>query len=92
MADLGGNRAMVEAIWRRQCGTWERSDAACVQAFLAECVARNLDPQDGLNWVIEHRVALPNAEAVADAALRWVNEHTSTGSPILGIGAEQEQG
>ncbi|OKO93548.1 hypothetical protein RA955_11325 [Geobacillus proteiniphilus] len=28
----------IEAIWRRQCGAWERSDAACVQSFLVECL------------------------------------------------------
>lgn len=35
----------IEAIWRRQCGAWERSDAACVQSFLVECLQHDLDPQ-----------------------------------------------
>ncbi|AGT32005.1 hypothetical protein M493_08650 [Geobacillus genomosp. 3] len=80
----------IEAIWRRQCGTWEKSDAACIQSFLAECLHRHLDPQDALNWLIEHRTALPDGDAVVSEALRWVNEHTSTGSPVSGIGAERE--
>ncbi|KDE48798.1 hypothetical protein [Geobacillus sp. CAMR5420] len=81
----------IEAIWRRQCGAWEWSDAACVQSFLVECLQHNLDPQDGLNWIIEHRTQLSDADAVVDAALRWVNEHTSTGFPVSGIGAEQQE-
>jgi len=35
-----------------------------------------------MNWIQQHRDKIPNWSAVSDTTREWVNEHTSTGSPV----------
>ncbi|HWO95068.1 MAG TPA: hypothetical protein VNM45_01695 [Bacillus sp. (in: firmicutes)] len=74
----------MEEIWRTTCGSWENCNESTVQSFLSECQEHNLDPQFCMSWVEQHRDQIPNWSAVSNTTLEWMNQHTSTGSPISG--------
>ncbi|WP_027409756.1 hypothetical protein [Anoxybacteroides tepidamans] len=76
----------MERIWRNTCGTWENCNVSNVQSFLSECFEHNIDPQYCMDWITQHTNEIPNASAILDEAQEWVNEHTSTGSPLSGRG------
>ncbi|RFU63560.1 hypothetical protein D0469_19725 [Peribacillus saganii] len=78
----------MEDIWRITCVSWEDCNENNVRSFLSKCDDENIDPQFCLNWIQQHKGKIPNAPLIIDTALNWVNEHTSTGSPISG--SEQE--
>lgn len=42
----------------------------------------NIDPQYCMSWVEQHKAQIPEWDAVSKISLDWVNQHTSTGSPI----------
>jgi hypothetical protein len=73
----------MENIWRKTCGSWENCNESTVQSFLSQCQEHNIDPQFCMSWVEQYRNQIPNWSAVSDTTLKWVNQHTSTGSPIL---------
>ena len=81
----------MEEIWRSTCGTWENCNASTVQSFLSECEQNSIDPQFCMSWIQEHANMIPNWSNIADMTREWVVEHTSTGSPISGIGNETSQ-
>ncbi|KOP70785.1 hypothetical protein [Priestia megaterium] len=72
----------MESFWRTTCGTWENCNESTVQAFLSQCEQHSIDPQFCMNWIQQHRDKIPNWSTVSDTTREWVNEHTSTGSPV----------
>lgn len=74
----------MERIWSETCGSWENCTEENIQSFLAQCGEKSIDPQYCMSWVEKHRDQIPNWSAVSKVSLDWVNEHTSTGSPING--------
>ncbi|MDQ0220622.1 hypothetical protein ELQ35_05765 [Peribacillus cavernae] len=72
----------MEEIWRTTCGTWQNCNETTVQSFLSKCEESNFDPQFCMTWIQHHSDKIPNWSAVADTTQEWVNQHTSTGSPI----------
>lgn len=73
----------MEDVWRRTCGTWENCNETTVQAFLSACEQHSIDPQFCMSWIQQHSDKIPNWSSVSDTAREWVNDHTSTGSPIV---------
>ncbi|MGN7402897.1 hypothetical protein ACTHO0_23870 [Cytobacillus praedii] len=74
----------MERIWGETCGSWENCTEENIQSFLAQCQEKSIDPQYCMSWVEQHSNQIPNWSAVSKVSLDWVNEHTSTGSPING--------
>lgn len=72
----------MERIWKETCGSWENCTEENIQAFLAQCEEKSIDPQYCMSWVEQHSSQIPNWSAVSKESLEWINEHTSTGSPI----------
>lgn len=72
----------MENIWRTTCGSWENCNKSTVQSFLSQCEQHNIDPQFCMNWIQQHSDQIPNWSTVSDTTREWVNQHTSTGSPI----------
>jgi hypothetical protein len=72
----------MENIWSKTCGSWENCNQSTIQSFLSECDEHNIDPQFCMSWVEQHRDRIPGWQEVSETSLEWVNEHTSTGSPI----------
>ncbi|MFP3123908.1 hypothetical protein OH784_14370 [Ectobacillus funiculus] len=72
----------MENIWRTTCGSWENCNESTVQSFLSQCEQHNIDPQFCMSWIQQHSEQIPNWSAVSDTTREWVNQHTSTGSPI----------
>ncbi|MDQ0229850.1 hypothetical protein [Metabacillus malikii] len=74
----------MEQIWNETCGSWENCTEQNVQKFLSHCYERSIDPQYCMSWVEQHRDKIPNWSSVSKESLEWINEHSSTGSPISG--------
>lgn len=74
----------MERIWAETCGSWENCTEQNIQSFLEQCSEKSIDPQYCMSWVEQHRNKIPNWSAVSKVSLDWVNDHTSTGSPING--------
>jgi hypothetical protein len=72
----------MEDIWRKTCGTWQNCNETTVESFLSQCLEHNIDPQFCMSWITQHSDQIPNRSAVLDQTREWVNQHTSTGSPI----------
>jgi hypothetical protein len=75
----------MEDIWHETCGTWKNCNESNVESFLSKCLEHNIDPQYCMNWITQHSDQIPNQSAVLDKAREWVNQHTSTGSPISAL-------
>jgi hypothetical protein len=69
-------------IWSSTCGSWENCNVHNVQSFLSECHNENIDPQYCRDWIQQHNESIPDWSAVSEITQDWVNQHTSTGSPI----------
>ncbi|WP_088105867.1 hypothetical protein [Halalkalibacter urbisdiaboli] len=74
----------MERLWENTCGSWENCTETTIQSFLAQCRESSIDPQYCMGWVEQHSEQIPDWPAVSKVSLDWVNEHTSTGSPING--------
>ncbi|WP_408008514.1 hypothetical protein ACJROX_28360 [Pseudalkalibacillus sp. A8] len=72
----------MEDIWRTSCRTWQNCNVSNVLSFLSQCQEHNIDPQFCMSWVEQHSDKIPNWQEVSNSTLNWINEHTSTGSPI----------
>ena len=72
----------MEHIWIETCGSWENCNEENIQSFLSQCQEKSIDPQYCMSWVEQHSDQVPNWSAISKVSLEWVNEHTSTGSPI----------
>ncbi len=72
----------LENIWINTCGSWQNCTETTIQSFLAHCQDNNIDPQYCMGWVEEHKSRIPDWPSVSKVSLDWVNQHTSTGSPI----------
>jgi hypothetical protein len=72
----------LENIWTNTCGSWQNCTETTIQSFLAQCQENNIDPQYCMSWVEQHREQIPDWPAVSKVSLDWINQHTSTGSPI----------
>ncbi|WP_286228428.1 hypothetical protein [Neobacillus mesonae] len=75
----------MERIWAETCDSWENCTEENIQSFLAQCLEKSIDPQYCMSWVEQHSNQIPNWSAISKVSLDWVNEHTSTGSPINGL-------
>ncbi|XJZ28892.1 hypothetical protein ACF5W4_08940 [Bacillota bacterium Lsc_1132] len=76
-------QAKMENIWRNTCGSWEHVNEETIQSFLSQCLEYNLDPQYCMSWIEQHKDRIQNWPSVSSTSLNWVNEHTSTGLPIV---------
>ncbi|MCL7748657.1 hypothetical protein [Halalkalibacter alkaliphilus] len=74
----------MERIWAETCGSWENCTEQNIQSFLEQCQQNSIDSQYCMSWVEGHSNQIPNWSAVSKVSLDWINEHTSTGSPING--------
>ena len=72
----------LENIWINTCGSWQNCTETTIQSFLAKCQENNIDPQYCMSWVEQNKEEIPDWPAVSKVSLDWVNQHTSTGSPI----------
>jgi hypothetical protein len=72
----------IKNAWENTCGTWQNCTETTIQSFLSQCLERNIDPQYCMSWVEQHSAQIPDWNTVAKVSLDWVNQHTSTGSPI----------
>lgn len=72
----------MENLFKSSCGTWENCTESSIQTFLTQCQDKNIDPQYCMSWVEQHKSQIPDWQAVSKVSLDWVNQHTSTGSPI----------
>ena len=73
----------MEEIWRSTCGSWQNCNNENIQSFLSKCLEQNIDPQFCMNWIAQHSDQIPNWSTISNRAQEWVNQHTSTGSPLL---------
>ncbi|MEC2074605.1 hypothetical protein [Metabacillus fastidiosus] len=72
----------MENIFNNTCGTWQNCTESNIQSFLEQCQEHNIDSQYCMSWVEQHKARIPDWSTVSKVSLDWVNEHTSTGSPI----------
>ena len=72
----------MENVFSYTCGSWQNCNQDTIQSFLSQCMEYNIDPQYCMSWVEQHKDEIPNWGAVSETSLGWVNEHTSSGSPI----------
>lgn len=76
------SKQVMKRIWGDTCGSWENCNEENLQAFLTQCLEKGIDPQYCMSWVEQHSSQIPKWSVVSKMSLAWVNEHTSTGSPI----------
>ncbi|OMP66171.1 hypothetical protein [Domibacillus epiphyticus] len=72
----------IEHIWKNTCGSWENCTETTIQLFLTQCQENNIDPQYCMSWVEQHKAQIPEWPSISKISLNWINQHTSTGSPI----------
>jgi hypothetical protein len=76
-------QAYVEEIWQQTCGTWDNVNESTVQDFLSQCDEKNIDSQFAMSWVEQNKENIPDWQSVSRVSLDWMNQHTSTGSPLM---------
>ncbi|USK71326.1 hypothetical protein [Peribacillus asahii] len=72
----------METLFTTTCGTWENCTDSNIQSFLEQCQENNIDPQYCMSWVEQHKSEIPDWKDVSKVSIDWVNQHTSTGSPV----------
>lgn len=72
----------LQDICSNTCGTWQNCNETNMVTFLTKCNNDNIDPQYCMGWVEQHKEEIPNWHAISGICLSWINQHTSTGSPI----------
>lgn len=72
----------IEDIFEVTCGSWQGCNQSTVRNFLSQCQEHGVDPQYCLGWLEQNKEQITNWASFSHSALDWVNEHTSTGSPI----------
>lgn len=72
----------MENLFKNTCSTWQHCTESNIQTFLKQCLENNIDPQYCMSWVEQHKAQIPHWQVVSRVSLDWVNQHTSTGSPI----------
>jgi len=72
----------MENLFINTCGSWQNCRESNIQTFLEQCQENNIDPQYCMSWVEQHKSQIPDWQDVSKVSLDWVNQHTSTGSPI----------
>lgn len=75
-------QSKMENIWKSTCQSWENCTEKNIEEFLTECLENNIDPQFCMSWVEQHKAQIPDWTAVSKVSLDWINQHTSTGSPL----------
>lgn len=80
----------MEEIFENTCGTWQNCTASSILSFLEQCEEKSIDPQYCMGWVEQHKEQIPEWGAVSNTSLDWINEHTSTGTP-LSMNEQDEQ-
>ncbi|MFC7395472.1 hypothetical protein [Scopulibacillus cellulosilyticus] len=76
------SQTIIEDIWNDTCGSWQNCTEKSIQSFLTQCQENNIDPQYCMGWVEQHKEQIPDWQSVSKGSLDWINQHTSTGSPI----------
>ncbi|WP_026582764.1 hypothetical protein [Bacillus sp. J33] len=76
-------QSSVEQIWQKTCGSWENFNESTVQEFLNQCEEKGIDSQFAMSWAEQNKDQVPNWQTVSRISLNWMNQHTSTGSPIV---------
>lgn len=72
----------VEQIWQKTSGNWAHFNESAVQNFLSHCEEKGIDSQFAMSWVEQNKEKIPDWQTVSKVSLEWMNQHTSTGSPI----------
>lgn len=72
----------METIFKNTCGSWQNCTESTIESFLERCQENNIDPQFSMSWVEQHKAEIPVWSTVSKVSLDWINENTSTGSPI----------
>lgn len=75
-------QAKMESIFQKTCQSWENCSESNIQSFLAQCLENNIDPQFCMSWVEQHNAEIPQWNSISKVSLEWVNQHTSTGTPL----------
>lgn len=75
-------QAEMESIFNNTCGSFENCTETSVKSFLQQCEENGIDSQFCMSWVEQHKTEIPEWQSVSKVSLEWMNEHTSTGSPI----------
>ncbi|MGE6261039.1 hypothetical protein ACQKCU_24720 [Heyndrickxia sporothermodurans] len=75
-------QAKMEKLFINTCRTWQNCTESNIKAFLEQCQENNIDPQFCMGWVEQHKSQIPEWQAISNVSLEWINQHTSTGSPI----------
>ncbi|QED50080.1 hypothetical protein FSZ17_10335 [Cytobacillus dafuensis] len=72
----------MEKIFHNTCVTWQNCTESNIQSFLEQCQEHSIDSQYCMSWVEQHKSQIPDWKDVSRVSLDWINQHTSTGSPI----------
>lgn len=75
-------QAKMESVWQSTIGSWQNCTESTIQSFLSQCLENNIDPQYCMSWVEQHKAKISDWSTVSKSSLDWMNQHTSTGSPI----------
>lgn len=84
-------QTQMQNIFINTIGSWEKCTLATIEAFLEQCQKNNIDPQYCMTWVEQHKDEIPNWSVISKESLDWVNQNTSTSSPISFDGQETDQ-
>lgn len=71
----------MENIWSDTCGSWQNCNESTIQSFLTKCEELSIDSQYCMSWVEQYKDQIPNWNDVSKVSLKWINQHTSAGSP-----------
>ncbi|MBY0121142.1 hypothetical protein [Bacillus sp. S/N-304-OC-R1] len=72
----------MEKIFQHTFRSWENCTETSIKDFLEQCLEQGIDPQYCMSWVEQHKSQIPDWQGISQLSLNWVNEHTSTGSPV----------
>lgn len=82
MVEENALQMKMEKIFQTTCGSFENCTESSIQSFLQQCEENGIDSQFCMSWVEQHKSEIPDWHTVSKVSLEWMNQHTSTGSPI----------
>jgi hypothetical protein len=82
MVQENAQQTKMEKIFQTTCGSFENCTESSIQSFLQQCEENGIDSQFCMSWVEQHKSEISDWQTVSKVSLEWMNQHTSTGSPI----------
>ncbi len=82
MVEENALQTKMEKIFQATCGSFENCTESSIQSFLQQCEENGIDSQFCMSWVEQHKSEIPDWQTVSKVSMEWMNQHTSTGSPI----------